>query len=604
MDIAKFGWSDYQIVISDQKNKYELEAAELLKTSLFRITGAFIPIVSNNEKSKNHELIIGSKTIRNFENDVVAKDSFVIFRENEKIFIAGKSRANVLGVAYFIQKYLGVIMTVENDISYITQNILLINNIKNELQKPDFEYRLVYSSLSFSRDYSNHNLASLFGNDSQTNYKTFEDTGNPSHSILPLLGHDKYFKSNSEFYALIAGKRKYGENIMPCLSNNNVFDIIVANLRKRIADEPNFKIWDVSQPDGILDSSGYCSCNLCKPKHDRGNGLSETLFPFVNKIALKFPDKIIRTLAYNITSKPHTAKTIISSSQEIPGGRCVSNVEVMYTLTNNNKIRAVRTANDESSILLRRELDLWTKSTKRLFIWDYGVNYSYILFPFPTLHVAKDNLAYFKSKGTASMFMELTAVEWCSMKELKTFVYSSLFWDHNQDLDKLISRFCADFYGAGAMEMKQYIDLLHENAMKADDHKWEVMSSTGSMIEHANPQSNMENSKVFSIKHLEDYYKLIHAALSKTRGTKYYFRIKRELLCLKFVEIETATKYANKKNSVYSEQFVGYFKRNKKNILDILNEFQALCKELEIDVVSEWGRTVNDYTRDVKEGLI
>ena len=593
-----FFQQNYYIYITKSNDAYELEAATFLQSEIKRNFGKNIEIkISLENIVSNGIYLINIKT-------GIPKDSFTVSTNYQNVKIQGSKKGLLYGVGELLNAYYGVIKTDIKDKAPASKTFSLPQNI-NIASKPDFEYRFFYQELGFDKQYNNFNKLSGFYIEKETGFNGFEDTGSTIHNFLRLFGYDKHFNSHPEYYPLINNKRtSEGLKInnarrMPCLSNEGVYQIIKKALQQRMDQFQDLKIWNLSQPDGITGSNDYCNCKLCKPKHDAGNGLPETLFPFINRLAADFPDKIIRTLAYNITASPHKGISILSNGKKLRAGEMMPNVEVMFTLTDNDKSKPLSTSDDKKAILFRQYIDQWSQKGMRLFIWDYIVNFNYYLFPFPTIHTIKDNFNYFKSKNVKSLFIQSSSMEQSSFSELNAYIYSKMMWNASQDLAFLIEEFCKNFYGNAAKEMNAYVLTLLANAKNNKDNSLNPFSGIGSMVYLSNPDPAIQDSVLFSPKHMKEYLEYVKVALSKTNGTKYYNRILKEYACLLFVQIESATFYANK-NGKFSPSFYSLITENKKyKFSDIKEKFASICKELNIKYISENLRTVDGYLKDV-----
>ena len=79
-----------------------------------------------------------------------------------------------------------------------------------------------------------------------------------------------------------------------CLSNPDVLQIVIEDLRRRMEDNPDANYWSVSQNDTYLP----CDCAQCRRSNEEEGSPSGSLLRFVNQVAAEFPDKTISTLAY------------------------------------------------------------------------------------------------------------------------------------------------------------------------------------------------------------------------------------------------------------------------------------------------------------------
>ena len=594
-----FFQQNYSIYITKNNDAYELEAATFLQSEIKRNFGKNIEIkISLENIVSNGIYLIDIQT-------GIPKDSFTISTNYQNVKIQGSKKGLLYGVSELLNAYYGVIKTDIKEKASASKTFSLPQNL-NIASKPDFEYRFFYQELGFDKQYNNFNKLNGFYLEKETGFNGFEDTGSTVHNFLRLFGYDKYFIAHPEYYPLIDNKRtSEGLKVndgrrMPCLSNEGVFQIIKKALKQRINQSPDLKIWNISQPDGISGPNDYCNCKLCKPKHDAGNnGLSETLFPFINRLAADFPNKIIRTLAYNITAAPHKGISTLSDGRKLATGEMMPNVEIMFTLTDNDKSQPLATSSDIKAVLFRQYIDQWSQKGVKLFIWEYIVNFNYYLFPFPTIHTIKDNFTYFRSKNVKSLFIQCSSMEQSSFSELNAFIYSKMMWDSSQDINLLIEEFCKDFYGNASQEMLAYILALLSYAKNNKFTPLNPFGGIGSLVHLSNPELTIQDNVLFSPKHMEEYLGYVKTALQKTKGTPYYKRVLKEYACLLFVQIESATYYANR-NGKFNMDFYNLITEHKKyKISDIKKRFADICKELNIQYISENLRDVENYLKEV-----
>lgn len=89
----------------------------------------------------------------------------------------------------------------------------------------------------------------------------------------------------------------------PCLSDEQVYQTVLKNVRAALANDPDVNIISVSQND----KEEYCHCDACAAIDAEEGSPAGTLLRFVNRIAVEledeYPNVIIDTLAYKYTRK-------------------------------------------------------------------------------------------------------------------------------------------------------------------------------------------------------------------------------------------------------------------------------------------------------------
>src|SRR5690606_37319867 len=124
---------------------------------------------------------------------------------------------------------------------------------KNKAFTPSVTYRTTsYGQMGGAQEYSDcHKLSS------RGSWGLFV------HTFHTLVSAQEYGETHPEYYSLIQGKRMPGTQL--CLSNPEVAEVLIASLKKRIAQRPDAVYWSVSQDD----NDQYCSCDNCRALNEK-----------------------------------------------------------------------------------------------------------------------------------------------------------------------------------------------------------------------------------------------------------------------------------------------------------------------------------------------
>lgn len=247
------------------------------------------------------------------------------------------------------------------------------------------------------------------------------------HTLHRLLPPQTYFEAHPEYYALRNGVRLTDQ---VCLSNPDVIDIVCVNLGNEIAKNPKAKYWSVSQ----MDNYNYCECTACKHTDSVEQSHAGTMLRFVNEVAKRFPKQIISTLAYQYTrSAPVLTKP-------------EANVNIMLCTIEENRAKSLRGTSFET------DLKNWAKLTHNILIWDYVINFSHMVMPFPNWPTLQENLQMFQDYGVQLLFEQGYNAPSSEMQPLRAYLLSKWSWDPTLDANMLIENFTNYFYGpAGPM---------------------------------------------------------------------------------------------------------------------------------------------------------
>jgi len=229
-----------------------------------------------------------------------------------------------------------------------------------------------------------------------------------------------------------------------CLSNPDVFRIVVDSLKTRMALKPEALYWSVSQNDTYK----ACECDLCRDEYKKYGGYSGAMIHFVNNVANEFPDKVISTLAYQYTRS--------APLHIIPA----DNVNVMFCSIECNRSRTLAT--DPSSASFRKDTEDWCKLTNNIFMWDYVVQFRNLVSPFPNLRVLQPNIQYFRDNGMKMMFQQGSGGLISEFVELRSYIIAKLLWNPDVDVQNIMEEFCHGYYGPAGKYILQYISTMHD----------------------------------------------------------------------------------------------------------------------------------------------
>lgn len=428
--------ANYRIVIPAKSDKNEQDAAAVLKKYIAQISGADMLVVTDDQPATDLEITIG-KTNRALINDHPKNDGFILQTINQRLCIYGDKGKGVLyGVYHLLDKYLGC-RKYTPTLSYIPKQSSITVNIKYDLQEPQFEFRSVYYPGQYDAEYRDWHHLHLID----------DDWGLWGHSFDKLVPPGQYFKSHPEYYALVNGER------MPtqlCLSNPAVYQIAVKTLTTLVHDHPEKKYWSVSQNDGL----GYCTCNKCAAIDKKHGGPQGSIVSFVNKVAKNFPDKSISTLAYLYSKHPPVNL------------KPAKNVSIMLSSIDLNRAKPIAT--DPSANGFRNDLKGWTTLSKNVMLWDYVVQFTNFLSPFPNMQVLKDNTNYFYKAGLTGVFLQGTETEKGEFADLKSYLLARQSWGTNANATTDADEFMQAYYGKAAPYIKSYQTALYDQLNKSN----------------------------------------------------------------------------------------------------------------------------------------
>ena len=447
------------IFLSPDASLSEKWAAEQLSLHLETMTGVRLPIVSGEKIPESPAVAVGRSTFTDkYRLGIPEGESCLLKTEGETLILAGgRQRGTMYGVFCFLEK-LGC-RWFTGDVARIPQTRGLSVPPLDEISRPAFEYREVFFTEAQGKEWSArnrlnghfHHLDESVGG--KISYMPF------AHSFYDLIRPGEYFGTHPEYFALVAGQRRR-QNAQLCLTNADIVDLATDRVRKWLTEHPDVSIASVAQNDG----PGWCECDPCQQVvRSEGGAVSGVLLRFVNQIAQRIaqshPEKTIDTLAYQRSADPPAAV------------RPLPNVQIRLC-----PIDACQVHSYQTCVYNRRfqeQLSQWARIAPRLWLWQYSINFSHYLLPFPNEEELITDIRQFKRAGVSGIFVEGAVSDGGGGEnaELRSYLAARLLWNPEAGVNTEIRGFLNAVYGPAAQLMWRYYVLRHREN-RPDDHLW------------------------------------------------------------------------------------------------------------------------------------
>lgn len=470
------GRYDYQILVANNASQTTRWACFELQRILRKMTGVTLPISQELEGDGHRShmymtrgIIVGRhprlETIgAKIDWDTLGDEGYRLTTCGEDIIVAGSDvRGAMYGVFSLLEKYMGV-RWFTPDVEHVpTRYKVTLPADLEETFVPQLEYR----EPQFWENYIDGDWnAHTKGNghyDRVADYQGGTMKYFPFvHSFNALVPVEKYFDEHPEYFSMVDGKR-ISDHTQLCLTNDEVFEIALKQVKEWIQTHPEASIVSVSQNDWY----NPCQCEKCKAIDDYEGSHAGTLLTFVNKIAAaiaeEYPHIAIDTLAYQYTRKPpkhiRPLPNVIIRLCDIEC--CFSHpLEECQAIAYPSDTPERRPAQHFSE-----DIRQWAQVSDRLYVWDYVTNYAHPLMPFPNFKVLKPNIQFLIKNHVKGLFEE--AAYWggggASMAELRSYVMAQLMWNPDYDVDTLVDEFLAGVFKGAAPAMRRYYDLIHSH---------------------------------------------------------------------------------------------------------------------------------------------
>lgn len=242
-------------------------------------------------------------------------------------------------------------------------------------------------------------------------------------------------------------------------------DIAAAKIIECLDANPDKKLISMMQED----TQTFCECKSClemKAKYNDSYGAS--LIIFLNGVAErveKHYDKAgeerafdILFFAYHETNKPPVIYSEASGAYEPCDDKVILNDHLIpyFAETRGDYTKDYYDRNSVNAPIADNFRG-WAALSKRVYFWMYSTNFNYYLIPYnsfdstqATYKFAIENkVDYIYDQNQSNQTGSATGWSW-----LKIYLYSKLTWNVNQDMNGLIDKFMANYFGPAAATMR------------------------------------------------------------------------------------------------------------------------------------------------------
>ena len=335
--LAQDGRSDYSIVVADGAALPVRFAAEELQKYLKQMSGAELPIVSQDAG----DLAIVVAEGASLEGDLTAlrttlagrgEDGYLMRTVGERLVLTGNSpRATLYAVYHFLEKYLGCGWCVPGEDTVPQREVVQVAALDEAVGPPAFSMRQIivfpYGDQLLKKNNVPHtdwlaknrmNWAhpapngpySWERNRSREVYVPeverrglYLEVG--GHTFNTWIPADKYASAHPEYFAVTqdGGRATDGTHSSGlCISNADVVQTVADNMRRWLDDNPEVDAVDLWHNDSLT----YCQCPECTPPGSAEAGYTRSYVKFCNQVAervgQRHPKVLINALAYAHTT--------------------------------------------------------------------------------------------------------------------------------------------------------------------------------------------------------------------------------------------------------------------------------------------------------------
>lgn len=253
-----------------------------------------------------------------------------------------------------------------------------------------------------------------------------------------------------------------------CLSEPQVFDIILEGVKQELIKNPDLSNISVTQ----MDHATWCQCDRCKADYEKYGTNAGNMVKFMNKLSRaitpwlkeKFPDRIVNFafFAYqDVTRTPPVKRNDITGKWEAIDNDviCEDNLTVWLCLDNAVVQDSYYAPSNQNLVDIAEG---WKVVCKKTMLWTYETNYMDYLVPMNVFSGLQDQWRYFKEYNAQVVFPlgQYDNGNNIQFLALKLFLQSKLRWNVEADVDKLTDEFFANYFGEAEKPMREFYDNL------------------------------------------------------------------------------------------------------------------------------------------------
>jgi len=450
-------------------------AARDLQAYLEKMSGAKLPIVSDEEEPEGALILVGkSQLTAAMGVEIPAgltnarrEEGFVIVCRGDRLLLAGNDAGpyhgteyavydclNRLGVRWFMPGEFGEVVPQQTTIAFPEIEVR---------EKPDFVMRnwWLHAKPELAELERRWKIRNKMNPDAM-----FATPGDSSaRNILP---ESMYFQEHPEYFAMNPdGSRN---PYLPNLTHPRAVEIAANIIKEHFRKNPDSNSYGFAPDDGLPRdyspetvklNQGFVDL-LGRPGVPGELSTTEEWFTFVNNVAAQvrqeFPDVYIATNGYANRNIP---------PQGIPLN---DHLVVMFAAIWSCTLHAYDDPHCWQKVRQGQMLQRWCELCDN--VWIYGYNYQMLvsgLTPLPETRKLRRDFPLMKKWGVLG-FLDETRNVWAECGIASRYLRAQLEWNANADVDAILNDFYTRWYGRAAQPMRAFYEALEEAIEKTPMH--------------------------------------------------------------------------------------------------------------------------------------
>lgn len=440
--------SEFTVVIPAAPGSYDQLAADFLVRFIGEATGVTVKQTTDVETA-DHMILVGktaydTDAVRTARSEI-KNDGYAMLVDGGNLYVTGAlDRGTLFGAYDFLEKYLGV--RTYGGVTYPEKQEMyeIKDNFRVDIPA---DLRTVYSTPVMYR-------------------RTSWTAVNDGWAYFPMW--DCYNSSEIKFAGegchTIGRLAETGGYLspIPCLTDENIIQTVMKNVRIELEKNPNARYISVSQNDGV---SHGCRCKNCRAVEEEEGSPSGPWIRLVNRIAndIKddYPNVLVETLAYTYTEKP---PKITKPAENVAIRLCTYNCCFAHALDDPDCPR---------NAAFIDTIKGWSEICDHLMIWTYSANFQagdngdkngFA----PNFRVILKNVKFFVDHKVEAIYIEgvqhpenqVSTV----MGELRAYLWGRAMWRPDmteEEFTAYTDDFMKYYYGDAGPLLLKYIDTVY-----------------------------------------------------------------------------------------------------------------------------------------------
>ncbi|MDD3925102.1 MAG: DUF4838 domain-containing protein [bacterium] len=504
MRICGGGKAEARIAVMPGTGEIGRFAADELQKYVRKMSGVELPVKAGENLEVTGDILLcyGKDADRWCEGKAVSgckEDSYAIRVTDDRLYLLGQNERGLLYAVYvFLEDELGVGFLAPGDENeWVPRRRVITVKPSYHLAEPAMRLRGFSCSLIDEVDWMAKNKMNYVLVDENTSGELIEEAKKrrmmlyfSGHSFYRWLPPAEYWETHPEYYSLLNGERvcnyQQGEHMghqQICVSNPDVIGIVSQNIIRFIEEYPEndfYTLW----PN---DAEAWCECENCRAldggevnplNGNQSNAGSYVYFAnrVAERVAVVHPEKKLNIIAYRSTLVPPSDPTVFLHPNIVlevaywgrpcdhPVGQSITEEEIA------RRMRRAEIGSEEFDTWKRRYLvygeflQRWGEIAKGdLLIFDYMMaSQSTLSLPYPMFGTVQEDHKFYREIGVAGCYMQAHKNN-CTAYGLNYWMGAKAYWGGPQDVDKCLNEFCEKRFGAGAVPVKTYFQVLERS---------------------------------------------------------------------------------------------------------------------------------------------